>query len=415
MVDCAAPLETVVDWPRTEGPLRKDLVVEGVPVLFSSSDRGAAPFSEAGGRVVVGHDLVKSAFFLLSAYQEWASGQSDEWGRYPYEASIQRELGIEHVAVVNHYFTWMTQAIVRQCEIKGIEYRIKSPLGGPSLHLSHDIDSAHYFTLRKALFRCAQVFGLRKCDTSRSRLARAAAISLLRVAGLRGDPDPYWSFDAIQDNEAFVGYKSEWFFLPDDGGPFPPDYDLSADADVRKVMDQLAARGNTISLHAPINCRTSDAYAKWLKVLQDVCPGLSRHVRQHFLAISAPSSFIAMEDAGLTADFSFGFSRHEGFRNSYCMPFHPFDHDRQRMLDLVCVPLAMMDVSCLTHRRMSYDGIFLAVGEMLDEVRLFGGVFSLLWHNSTFDEVYHPGVTKFYEELHLLFSQYQLRQFSLQE
>lgn len=414
MVEADKPIETLIDWPRTAGTLRKDCRVRGVPVLFSDAPDMPEPFEVVGGRVVVAHDLVKSAFFLLSAYQEWASGSADEWGRFPYEESIQKELGIEHMAVVNHYFMWMTEALLRQCRINGIRCQVKSLLGGPSLHLSHDVDTARYFTLRKSLFRCAQTLGLRRCDTSRRRMARAAAVSLLRMAGLRNDPDPYWSFDFIQDNEAFLGFKSEWFFLPDDGGPFPPDYDLTTDAEIRSVIDQLSSRGNTISLHAPINCNTSAIYAKWLKVLQEVCPSLSRHVRQHFLAISAPRSFRAMQEAGLSADFSFGFSRHEGFRNSYCMPFRPFDHDSQSMLDIEVVPLAMMDVSCLVHRHMCYDDIFLAAGEMLDEVRLFGGVFSLLWHNSTFDEVYHPGVTKFYEDLHLFFSQYQLRQFTLQ-
>ena len=365
MVEADKPIETLIDWPRTAGTLRKDCRVRGVPVLFSDAPDMPEPFDVVGGRVVVAHDLVKSAFFLLSAYQEWASGSADEWGRFPYEESIQKELGIEHTAVVNHYFMWMTEALLRQCRINGIRCQVKSPLGGPSLHLTHDDDPAPDKTHHKSLIPS-------------------------------------------------LGFKSEWFFLPDDGGPFPPDYDLTTDAEIRSVIDQLSSRGNTISLHAPINCNTSAIYAKWLKVLQEVCPSLSRHVRQHFLAISAPRSFRAMQEAGLSADFSFGFSRHEGFRNSYCMPFRPFDHDSQSMLDIEVVPLAMMDVSCLVHRHMCYDDIFLAAGEMLDEVRLFGGVFSLLWHNSTFDEVYHPGVTKFYEDLHLFFSQYQLRQFTLQ-
>lgn len=411
-VEADAPLCSVVSWPRTDRPLDPCRMVRGVPVLFPAPDGADDPFAVEGGRVVVRHDLVKSAFYLLSAYQEWASDEVDQWGRFPYESSIQARLGVEHVAVVNHYFRWMVEAIVRQCELSGVKCRVKSPLGGPSLHLSHDVDLARYFTLRKALLRCAQVVGVRPCDTSRRRLAGAAVRLLLNLCGLRHDRDPYWSFAYIQDNEAFIGHKSEWFFLPDDGGPFPPDYDFAADPDIRTLIGELARRGNTVSLHAPINCQSSADYAHWHKALLDVCPSLSRHVRQHFLALRGVESFRAMEEAGLTADFSFGFSRHEGFRNSYCFPFRPFDHERQRAIGITCVPLALMDVSCLVHRRMTYDEVFLAAGEMLDEVRAFGGVFSTLWHNSTLDEVYHPGVGSFFEQLHLLFAQYQLRPFS---
>lgn len=418
-IEADEPLQSIIAWPRTAGGLRMDVRVQGVPVLFpmSAVDEGwaeeskDAPWEETPEGVLVRHDLVKSAFYLLSAYQEWASAAVDEWGRFPYEESVQYKLGMEHVAVVNHYFRWMTEAVVRQCELRKISYREKSPLGGPSLHLSHDVDLAHYFTLRKSLYRCAQVVGLRRCDTSRRRLLGAAVRSLLHMARIVSYKDPYWSFDDIQDNEAFIGHKSEWFFLPRDGGPFPPDYDFRTDADIRELISTLAHRGNTVSLHAPINCQKAADYAKWRQALGEVCPEASAHTRQHFLAIHPWASFRAMEEAGLTTDFTFGFSHSEGFRNGYCHPFHPFDHDRQRTMRLTCVPLAMMDVSCLTHKKMTYDEVFLAVGDMLDEVRAFGGVFSLLWHNSTFDEVYHPGIGKFYEQLHLLFSQYQLKGF----
>ena len=409
-----ARIDEVVAWPRSEGGLRTDYQIDGIPVLFPDAEASASPYElDAEGNVVVRHDLVKSAFFLLSAYQEWATDERDEWGRYPYEASIQCKLGVMHRPIVNYYFSWMLDAIETQCNAKGIKFIRKQPLGGPSLHLSHDLDTLRYFAPRRSLYRCAQVLGLRPCDTDRRRLAKAAVKSLANLVRLRHDHNPYWSFDVIQDNEAFLGYKSDWFVLPNDGGPFPPDYDFARDEDVLSLLRQLSERGNKVGLHAPINCKTTDDYIKWSKALRDMLPSQSDGCRQHFLSIDMRSSYRAMDDAGIKFDYSYGFSRHEGFRNSYCFPFHPFDHDRQQMMGITCVPLAFMDVTCLAHRKMSYDDIFLAVGEMLDEVRRFGGVFSLLWHNSTFDEVYHAGVNQFYQDLHLFFSQYQLRQFEV--
>lgn len=407
------PLRDIIHWPRTSSPLRTDFRIGGIPVLFPSDGLETEPYEVTDSDVIVRHDLVKSAFYLLSAYQEWASDERDEWGRFPYEGSIQQRLGIEHTAVVNHYFSWMTDAIVTQCKRLGLKYERLSPLGGPSLHLSHDVDAVRYFQLKRSLYRCAQVVGLRKCDTDRRRLAKAALRSVLNVARLRNDENPYWTFDFIQDVEAYLGYKSDWFFLPDDGGPFPPDYDIEHDADIHTLLSQLVRRGNNVGLHAPINCRTAAEYKTHLDSLNRVCPASMPSARQHFLAIAPTESYRAMAEAGIAADFTFGVSHHEGFRNSYCHPFRPFDHERQEPIGVVCVPLAMMDVSCLVHRAMTFDDIFVAAGEMLDEVRAFGGVFSLLFHNSTLDEVYHPGIHKFFEDLHLLFAQYQLRQFTL--
>jgi hypothetical protein len=69
----------------------------------------------------------------------------------------------------------------------------------------------------------------------------------------------------------------------------------------------------------------------------------------------------------------------------------------------------MMDTTLLVHKKLKYEKIFEITEQLLEETRRFGGVFSLLWHNSTFDETYNPGILKFYEELHHFFSQYNLQ------
>ncbi len=412
-VKCDARIEEIVRWPRTCSGIVEDFAIEGIPVLCPCEGRRGEAYVVEDGEVVVCHDFVRSAFILLSGWQEWVTEERDKWGRYAYAGSLQDRLGVIHKPIVNYYFEWMVGAICRQCEIKGIRCERVAPLGGASLHLSHDVDLAHYYTWRKTLYRVAQVVGVRKCDTNRMRLTKAAFWSLLNMTGLRHDKDPYWSFDTIQDNEAYIGFKSEWFFLDNDGGPFSPDYDVARDPQICAVMKQLAERGNRVGAHAPIDCKRAEGYEQLMRKMAAECPNITHNVRQHFLAIEPTKTYAEMERAGVETDYSYGYSTHEGFRNSYCFPFHPFDHDGQRMMGITVVPLAMMDTTVLTHRGLSYDEIFLAAGEMLDEVRRFGGVFSLLWHNNTFDETYHPGINKFYEDLHLLFSQYQMRDFTV--
>ena len=402
-VKADVPLSEVLNWPRSDAPLRTDFAIDGIPVLFPGQDFRPEPFVVEGGRVVVCHDFVKSAFCLLSAWQEWHSDVRDEGGRFPYAGSLQERLGVAHRPVVNYYFEWMVAAIERQCELSGLRCETLSPIGGASLLLSHDVDQVSYFTWRRSFRRLAQVLGLRPCDTSRRRLARAAVVSLLNMMRLRHDANPYWSFDAIQDNEAYIGYKSAWFFSPDN--------DFPNDEALLKLIETLSSRGNRVGLLAPMSCRDSEAYLDAFERLIRVSPRVERIVRQHSLAVGSRGSFRAMSDAGFYADFAFGFSDHEGFRNSYCFPFRPFDHERQCEVPVVVVPLAMTDSAVLGRRSLSYDDIFLATGEMLDEVRRFGGVFSCSWRNSAFDETYHPGVGKFFEDLHLFFSQYQMRDF----
>ena len=403
--DDAPPRPGTVAITPSDRPLDTKASIDGLPLLFPTADT-TAPFDRPDGAARFNFDVLKAAFFLLSAYQEHASAERDQWGRFPYASSLQARMGFVGVPLVNHYFRWLVQSIVCVASQSGFEAHEVSPLGGPSLYLTHDVDLAHYLTWRKTLFRFAQVVGLRRCDTSRKRLLAAAMRSLAHMTHLARTADPYWSFDKMADTEAYMGFTSTYFLLPDDGGPFPPDYSLSADPDIVALRRRLVALGHTVGLHAPIRCQTAHDYAAHLARIPEAAP----HCRQHFLAVSQPDSLRGMAEAGIRLDASLGFSEHEGFRNSYCHPFHPFDHVAQKALPIVEVPLAVMDVTILRHRALSYDEAFLAVGDLLDQVRLFGGVFCLLWHNSSFDETYNPGVGRFYDDLMLMLAQYQLRQ-----
>ncbi len=396
------PITDILTFPNFEADLRTDFRIDNIPVLFPLSDK-QIPYVEQDGHIVFCHDLLKSAFYLLSAYQEYASSARDQWGRYPYEDSIQKLLSCERTPIVCYYFEWILAALQRQCQLLGLPFRRLSPLGGPRLHLSHDIDLVRYNSWRKTIYRFAQVVGLRPCDTSRLRLAKAAVRSLIYRS-----ENPYWSFSRIQDNEVYLGYRSSWFVLLDDGSPFPPDYSFT-DPDLQAELQLIAERGNEVGLHSSIGCNTPSDYRLQQKLLSENIVCNPQFNRKHFLSIDPSSWAQTMANADIKVDCSFGFSTSEGFRNSYCFPFHPFDHQANRMLPLFEVPLSMMDVTMLHHKAMSFDDIFLSVGSMLDEVRHFGGLFSLLWHNSTFDETYYPGICRFYEDLHTLFAQYQLQ------
>ena len=60
------------------------------------------------------------------------------------------------------------------------------------------------------------------------------------------------------------------------------------------------------------------------------------------------------------------------------------------------IPLTMMDVSMFGYQKLDFEKIHLSLQELVREVQKFNGIFSLLWHNSFFDEYELPGITRFY-------------------
>ncbi len=86
-------------------------------------------------------------------------------------------------------------------------------------------------------------------------------------------------------------------------------------------------------------------------------------------------------------DSTLGFAEHYGFRNSYCLPFRPFDFRTGQAHDFLEIPLNVMDTT-LHHPRylqLAPEEILPALLPMFREIERFGGVATVLWHNENFD------------------------------
>lgn len=378
-----------------------------VPVLFPL-DRQSAPAQIEGRLVMFRHDLLKSAFFLLSGYEEWAQPElKDHWGRFPAEASVLSKLNSHRLALVNYYFGWMADAMVQFALDKGLPVKLRNPLGRFTLNLSHDIDLLRYYSWRKTIYRMAQLIGLRRLHMPWTKVARAFVRSLGVRFGLRASDNPYWSFGKMFRTELHYGFRSSWFFLPSDGSAFDADYRFS-DADVAQMMKNLLAQGHEIGLHPSCGAAESD-FVTQKKVLEQIVGVHIAGVRMHFLRLRQPATYVALQRSGFRYDCSLGYPLQDGFRAGYCFPFHPFDHHAQRPLTLWELPLMAMDTTFWVHQKLTEAQFFESIETLVSESKKFGGLFSLLWHNSTFDELQFPGMLKTYEDLHLYLSQ-QCRQ-----
>src|SRR5690606_24629801 len=76
----------------TSAPFRHDGIkfVDGIPVLFPLDDTPRFYYKDANDNLVFPHDILKSAFYLLSGYQEYENGTSkDQLGRFSFEDAVQ--------------------------------------------------------------------------------------------------------------------------------------------------------------------------------------------------------------------------------------------------------------------------------------------------------------------------------------
>ena len=120
--------------------------------------------------------------------------------------------------------------------------------------------------------------------------------------------------------------------------------------------------------------------------------------RQHYLRWKTPDTWRIWEKAGLKYDTTMSFADYEGFRCGICFPYKPFDVLENRVLDIWELPLTVMDGSLFDYQNLTPEEGFQRIKELIETVKKYSGVFVLLWHNSSFDELRLPGWSRVCEK-----------------
>jgi peptidoglycan/xylan/chitin deacetylase (PgdA/CDA1 family) len=383
-------------FPLSEKPLDESGIfsIREIPVLFPCSESGQW-YSVEGKRVRFHHDILKSAFYLLSGFQEYISNERDIHGRYPWKSSIQYRLGITGKPVVNYYFTVIFEAFGEFCKLNGLLFRW-NVRESPVLFLSHDVDRVSKYTFRNLAYAGLQLFGLKPADRSFSRRLKTLADYARGIFLFRRDP--YWNFDELLEMEKQLNIFSTWYFLEktrkDDSR-----YHFN-DRKIRTLVAKLTSAGHEVGLHGTLeSSEDADAMATGIQRLNAICDLPVTGIRQHYLRYSYPATARIQANAGLEYDATMGFAEQTGFRNSYASPFRLYDFEKDQPLDMWQLPLHVMDVTLLGYMSIPLSAVIENIRPLLQEVIRFGGVFSLLWHNCNLDEEELPGINAIYRQL----------------
>ncbi|MEO7989844.1 MAG: polysaccharide deacetylase family protein [Chryseolinea sp.] len=374
--------------------------IDDLPILFPVSNRSDFFYVDESNNVVFGHDILKSIFYLLSGYQEYENDASkDALNRFAFEDSIQSKLNIVQKPLVNYYIQCICEGIKTFCSHQNLNFSSKSVFKNFGFMLSHDIDIVDMYTTNYFLFKIKEVLQIKK---SRLRFSMNLALGLkgmLKYFRLLKKDNPYWNFDFLRSLERKHNFRSIFFFL--DKGVLHSDAYYSFDE--KRMIDlfsQLQNERCEIGLHGTVE--SIDDRMKMdssLKKLKESSQASVTGIRQHRLLWKHPETAIIQKSVGLEYDSTLGFAAHEGFRNSYCGPFKLYDFKNDQMLDLWEFPLNVMDVTLFAYRNYSPSTAIEKCIQIMEEVRKFNGVFTVLWHNSFFDEDTYPGVTNFYKNL----------------
>lgn len=361
--------------------------IEGVPLLYG------IPQIERRGRVlVVRADIIASAFFLLTRYEEMVRRNvRDEHGRFPGRKSLPFRAGFIDRPVVDEY-----AALMRKW-LRQVGVDIPEPQRRFSVLLSHDVDSVKKY--RSLLRTTAAVLLGRRPWREIQNNFRVLSGSM---------KEPFNTFDEMiqLDNQckAAIGeiqMKTAYFFLAGNICPQDKGYCINNEF-IKTIIQKVKDSGAIIGLHASYYAGMHpENIIKERTSLEQITGCTIHHNRYHYLAWREIEDGQVLAKAGIDWDSTLGYADVAGFRLGVCRPIPLFDPIHCKLLGIEEHPLILMDHTLSEDKYMGFniDEAWEYFQRLLTQVRRYDGELTVLWHNSVFEATpdnYHP---EFYRKM----------------
>lgn len=342
-----------------------------IPILYGKANIITEPH-----RIRLQADVFASAFFMLSRWEEVAVDALDKWHRFVSSEALAVKYGFIRRPVVQEYLALLV-GLMPKSEQKNIveqKYRVTA---------THDIDHPLLWNSWRDCFK----------SMAGDLLKRHSFCDLMTTLKyVIQNKDPYNTIEYLMRLSDENNIISRFYFL------FSAENcknSLKAMSNYAKI---IAKSRHEVGIHLDIG-----TYNNWTKLKQQIVDyenmfgDMPKHNRQHYLQLSAKSTFGMLDDASIVTDSSLYYSDCIGFRSGSCYDYPLFDLKDCCKLNIVEQTLCFMDRSALNLSNRTEA--MRQVCEVIDNTKQYGGHFVLLWHNSNFNTSEWSQLSGMYEEI----------------
>ena len=207
---------------------------------------------------------------------------------------------------------------------------------------------------------------------------------------------PYWNFKEIMNLEEKHGAKSTFYFLGTDKDIRRFRYNIE---DLENELGSIVDNGWEVGLHGGYYAYNDlEEMKKEKKRLEKVLGKEIIGYRNHYLRFKVPDTWELLAGAGFKYDTTFGYDDVVGFRSGMCHPFKPFNLNSNKEIDILEIPLIIMDGALFGSVNSVKEAWGNAKG-LIDTVEQYRGVLTLLWHNNVFKCPFRNSWKKLYEKI----------------
>lgn len=373
-----------------------------IPILF----RGDYPYNcelifarIEENALIFYSDIIMATFFMLTRWEELFSTNLDIHGRFLAQNSVSQKQNFLNRPIIDEY------ALIFRSWVQKLLPSLTAKKKNFEVILSHDIDNIYHFNSIKNGFK-SLFFSL--ITKKNIKIPFYIIYEMYAYLFSKKNLSNFKSIKTLAEISLQNNMKSVFYFMVSNDYPYDSDYDINSEY-IQKLIYYLIHNKFEIGLHPGYS--TLDDFQKLKEEVNKFnnVTGLSKFgVRQHYLRFHQRLWHL-MNELNIYSDSSLGYPDHEGFRAGTCHPYHPFDLRIQKKLQIIEIPLIIMDATLKRYRKISPQDSFDLIIEFAKKCYLVEGTFTLLWHNNsiaTFSSPWNDIYIKVIKELrNLMISQ----------
>jgi peptidoglycan/xylan/chitin deacetylase (PgdA/CDA1 family) len=189
-----------------------------------------------------------------------------------------------------------------------------------------------------------------------------------------------WDFEDFMKLEDKYDAKSSFFFLTVNKEDM--DFNFGVE-DLEYEIGNIADKGWEVGLHGGHEAYNNlDVINKNKKQLEKVLGKEVIGYRNHYLRFKVPDTWELLSKSGFKYDTTYGYADCVGFRNGTCHPFKPFNLNTNEEIDILEIPLTIMDRTLFDYMKLDMKGRWDITKLLIDTVEKNNGVITILWHNT---------------------------------
>jgi hypothetical protein len=315
-------------------------------------------------------DLFGAAFWLLTRYEEYLPHKIDMYNRFNFKSSLAYQYSFIDTALVNKWLYELKRILLNvypDLKFKTRQYTFLSSI---------DVDNVFKYRFKgfvRTLAGYVSDIYSKKFDSIKQRTQVI----------LKKKKDPFDCYAFLIETHYELNIEVIYFFLLGDYGV--NDKNHSANNLYFQTLIKEIADYSMVGIHPSYGSR-NDLHQLKIEVnrLSNITHKTIRKSRQHFSVLNFPETYKALLQAGVTEDYSMGYTNYNGFRASYCYPYKWYNLEDEQITPLVIYPFCIAENTVIHFATKNNKGFLEIVTPIINEVKNYNGLLVSIFHNDTF-------------------------------